>query len=129
MNPEKDYSENLSQTLNVLADKLGVKAEQLFETVMKQTRIELYMNIIYLLVFIAMFISGIYGAAYVFPYYMADLAFPEGKQVIIFIISVGSFFFLLIPLLGFFSTIHETITLKFNPKYWALHDILSSLNN
>jgi len=127
MTNEKDYSENLSKTLNVLADKLGVKAEELFSTVIKQSKIELIMNIICLVLFVAMVITGIWLAFYIYPFWLADEKFPVSKQVCVMLATVATPFLIIIPLVAIFPTIHDLVTLKLNPKYWALKDIMRSV--
>ena len=126
---EKNYSENLSQTLNLIADKLGVKADQLFETVMKQGKVEFYMNFVYLLAFMVMFFIGIYGASFALPRLIDPKPISDGMQIFLALVTVGSFVFLLVPLIWFLPTVHEMVTLKLNPKYWALTDILSSVKS
>ena len=129
MATEKDYSENLSQMLNLLANKLGVKAEQLFETVMKQAKVEFFMDIVYLLALIAMFLVGLYGIYFALPFLTDSKPVTDGMQVILSLITIGSFSFLIIPLIWILPTIHEVITLKLNPQYWALNDILNSVKS
>ena len=129
MATEKDYSENLSQMLNLLANKLGVKAEQLFETVMKQVKVEFFMDIVYLLAFIVMFFVGLYGIYFALPFLTDSKPVTDGMQVILSLITIGSFSFLIIPLIWILPTIHEMITLKLNPQYWALNDILNSVKS
>ena len=129
MSEEKSYSENLSETLNLLSDKLGVKADQLFDTVIKQARIEFYMDVIYLIFYVALFVLGIKGFEYVIPLWMDKAEFSNGKQASVMLISLTSIVFICIPLFCTLSIIHEMITLKLNPKYWALKNILSNINN
>lgn len=129
MSTEKDYLENLSQTLNVLADKLGVKAEELFQTVPKQAKIELTMNIIYLVLSVLMFVSGIFLVNYLIPFWESDKIFSPGKQTVVMMATVMSVIFIVIPILFTLTIVKDIVTLKLNPKYWALKDILSLIKH
>lgn len=123
------YSENLSETLNVLASKLGVETDKLFVTVKRQARVELYSRIFDLFIFIALFIVGCIGISYCYPYYTSIFTLTGFMTVKAVIISSVSVCFIIISIVSFLGSITEVITLWLNPDYWVLNNLLSKISN
>lgn len=128
METNKVYAETISETIKALSDKLGVKADQIFATIKKQASIEFRINICFMIGYIALFIFGYNLLMWSAPFWDAkEGSLPSGQQFKVIAASIIAIILMLVSALQFFTSIEDVVTLKFNPEYWALNNLLSKL--
>ena len=113
-----------------LAEKLGTTVEHLWEVTVKQTKIVYYEYLAYTILTLLFIIIAIW----VIDFSLTGLAnLPDGygnaDEEAIY--SVGIIFSTIVIIVSPFfliANIKELITLKQNPEYWALSNILGKLD-
>jgi len=117
----------LSIQLSELAKKLGTSVDHLYALTVKQAKIQLAYEIAYFITFTGFVI----GSAVLYTYlpdfdsnenYMSLMDFSKLFSMIIGGISLG------IYIMSLPSTIKDIVTLYSNPEYWAMQDILASID-
>lgn len=114
MNPE--LQKELFARLDVLAAKLGVAAQSLWQIYAQQARVALIEDYIIIVVCLLPCL-GIYKVS-------KRSYYDEWTVVAVIISSIA----MVIDFIGFMCAISEIIQIKLNVNYWILHHILNSLS-
>jgi len=125
---------DLTELLEKLATKLGIPVGELWEALLKQTKIVFWEVVSYMVVTILFLIAAIYFITFSLnglanlPHsctpYLDGIKDNEKRYSIILIISI--IYLMGVPFL-LIRNIKKIVTLKNNPKYWALREMLSIL--
>lgn len=117
----------LSIQLSELAKKLGTSVDQLYAATIRQAKIQLVYEIIHALVF-ALSTYAMYRLYIYLPDFdsntniLSIIEMTKATSLIaLFILTIA--FILSLP-----STIKDIFTLYSNPEYWAMQDILASID-
>lgn len=117
----------LSVQLSELAKKLGTSVDQLYAASVKQAKIQLIYEIIHFLVY-ALVTYGMYRFYLFIPDFDKNTEYISLIEITKVFSLIGVFLLTISFVLNIPSTIKEIITLYKNPEYWAMQDILSSIN-
>jgi uncharacterized Tic20 family protein len=116
-------NDNTTKLLNDLAEKLSTTSDKLWAMLLHQARIQFWTNLI-IYAACALISYALYRTCrHLFTRVDKDDQFemPATIAVIISIIFVG------VAVIGFLTTLQDTISALVNPEYWALTQILSTL--
>ena len=113
-------NENTTKLIEQLATKLGTTSEYLWSVLLKQAWISSITDLVLYFIFICFFVFSYKYTKHTFN----DNNKREDYQVAVTVISWVVSVILVVIML---SCIENTVSALFNPEYWALNKVLSSL--
>lgn len=119
--------DELSLQLSELAKKLGTSVDQLYAASIKQAKIQLIYEVIHFFIFAGL-TYGLYEFYLFLPEFDKNTEYLSLIEIAKIMSMLGVFLLSVSFILSIPSTIKEIITLYKNPEYWAMQDILASIN-
>jgi hypothetical protein len=129
--------DKLTELLEKLAIKLGTTVEHLWGVLVKQTKIVFWEYIGYTVLAVIFFISAIYFIKFsldrldVVSQYNMDKTYSSQKMDEIAPTVLLVFCIILVVAIPFviIGNVKTIMTLKNNPEYWALGEVVGTINN
>lgn len=116
----------LSTQLTELAKRLGTSVDQLYAATMKQAKIQMVYEIIQIFVSAAV-VAGIIMLHLWLPGYDKDESQTSLMELAKIFTMIAGGVGVLVFILSLAGMIKNIITLYSNPEYWAMQDILASI--
>lgn len=126
----KELNENtIANALEQIAAKLGTKTDELLKVVKSQVKVEFGISLVWIFIqTVIVILSVIFWHSYLFPYYfLPDNSVGNGVTILVVLGTLLCTGLFLGCGIDVFYKIETCVTLRYNPDYWALEQILSML--
>lgn len=120
---------DIKEILEKIANKLGTSVEKLWEALIAQADIESRIHRVWMYAFIGMGIAG--GFIFVLCAICFYNQFPEDPHYLEFPLGLSGFIAFIASVCFFGNALPhsmEAMSIKSNPTYWALNEILNYIN-